>query len=62
MSDAVQPQVENALSTLQEDYDDVIEKIVSEMQPCEHCKNQKYETYVLLTVLRKSLVRALQNE
>jgi DNA-binding transcriptional ArsR family regulator len=62
MGDAVQPQVEDALATMQEDYDDVIQDIVSGMQPCEHCKNQKYETYVLLTVLRKALVRALQEE
>lgn len=58
MMSAVQPQITNALTTLQDEYGEDIESIVSDMQPCEHCKNQKYETYVLLTVLRRAFVRA----
>ncbi|MFB6102356.1 MAG: ArsR/SmtB family transcription factor [Haloplanus sp.] len=58
MVEAVQPQIRDALVTLTEDYDDVIEDIVAEMQPCEHCRTQKYETYVLLTVLRRAFVHA----
>lgn len=58
MIDAVQPQISDALTTLTEEYDDAIEGIVTDMQPCEHCQTQKYETYVLLTVLRRAFVRA----
>lgn len=61
MIDAVLPQVEVALATLTDDYADVIEEMTTEMQPCEHCRNQKYETYVLLTVLRRAFVRAHQD-
>lgn len=58
--DTVRPQVEDALSTLSEDHGDLVEEIVADMQPCEHCRTQKYETYVLLTVLRRAFVRARQ--
>ncbi|WP_436900519.1 ArsR/SmtB family transcription factor [Halovenus halobia] len=58
MIDAVQPQVEAALATLTDEYDNEIDDITAEMQPCEHCRTQKYETYVLLTVLRRAFVRA----
>ena len=61
MIDAVQPQVESALATLTDEYGDVIDEMTTEMQPCEHCRNQKYETYVLLTVLRRAFVRTYQN-
>jgi DNA-binding transcriptional ArsR family regulator len=61
MIDAVQPQVETVLATLTDEYDDVIDDITAEMQPCEHCRTQKYETYVLLTVLRRAFVRAHQD-
>lgn len=59
--DAVQPQMEAALATLTDEYDDVIDEITAEMQPCDHCRTQKYETYVLLTVLRRTFVRAHQD-
>ena len=58
MIDAVQPQITDALATLTDEYDNSIEEIVADMQPCEHCQTQKYETYVLLTVLRRAFVRA----
>ncbi|NHX35776.1 MULTISPECIES: ArsR/SmtB family transcription factor [Halolamina] len=61
MIDAVQPQIERVLATLTDEYDDVIDGITTEMQPCEHCRTQKYETYVLLTVLRRAFVRAHQD-
>jgi DNA-binding transcriptional ArsR family regulator len=60
MVDAVQPQIEDALTTLTDDYANVIEDIVTDMQPCEHCRTQKYETYVLLTVLRHAFVHTHQ--
>jgi len=59
--DAVQPQIEAALATLTEEYDDVIDDITAEMQPCEHCRTQKYETYILLTALRRGFVQAHQD-
>jgi len=61
MIDAVQPQITDALATLTDEYDDAIEAIVADMQPCEHCRTQKYETYVLLTVLRRAFVRAYRD-
>jgi predicted ArsR family transcriptional regulator len=61
MIDAVQPQVETVLATLTDEYDDVISDITAAMQPCEHCRTQKYETYVLLTVLRRAFVQAHQD-
>ena len=58
MVDAIQPQVEAALATLTDEFDAEIDEIVADMQPCEHCRTQKYETYVLLTALRRAFVRA----
>ncbi|MEF8881138.1 MAG: helix-turn-helix domain-containing protein [Halapricum sp.] len=62
MIDAIQPQLTDALNTLDDEYEDDIEDIVADMQPCEHCRTQKYETYVLLTVLRRAFVRAHREE
>jgi DNA-binding transcriptional ArsR family regulator len=62
MVNAVQPQIGDALSTLTTDYAETIDNIVTDMQPCEHCRTQKYETYVLLTVLRRAFVRSHQHE
>ncbi|WP_434522088.1 ArsR/SmtB family transcription factor [Halorubrum sp. AS12] len=56
--EAVRPEVETALATLTDEYGDVIDDITGEMEPCEHCRTQKYETYVLLTVLRRAFVEA----
>lgn len=58
---AVQPQIEAALETLTDDFGDAIDEMTTEMQPCDHCRTQKYETYVLLTVLRRAFVMAYQN-
>lgn len=58
MIDAIQPQLTDALATLDQEYEDEIEDIVADMPPCEHCQTQKFETYVLLTVLRRAFVRA----
>ncbi|MFB6165708.1 MAG: ArsR/SmtB family transcription factor [Haloarculaceae archaeon] len=54
--DAVRPEVAAALDTLEGEYGDVIEEITAGMAPCEHCRTQKYETFLLLTVLRRALV------
>ncbi|MXR20916.1 winged helix-turn-helix domain-containing protein [Halobacterium bonnevillei] len=61
MTEAVQPAVRDALETLTTEYGDEIDDVVADMQPCEHCRTQKYETYVLLTVLRRAFVRAHRN-
>lgn len=58
ITDAIEPQITDALSTLAEEYGETIDDIVTDMQPCEHCRDQKYETYVLLTALRRAFVRA----
>lgn len=60
MIGAVQPQIETALANLSDEYGDTIVDVTQEMQPCEHCRTQKYETYVLLTALRRAFVRAYQ--
>ncbi|WP_136687989.1 ArsR/SmtB family transcription factor [Halorhabdus amylolytica] len=57
MIDAIEPKMSEALATLTEEFDAEIDEIVADMQPCEHCRDQKYETYVLLTVLRRAFVR-----
>ncbi|MFB6146671.1 MAG: winged helix-turn-helix domain-containing protein [Halobacteriaceae archaeon] len=62
MAEAVRPQVADALATLTDEYDAVISDMVTDMQPCEHCRDQKYETYVLLTVLRRAFVRAQRDQ
>jgi len=62
MADAIQPQVEDALETVTDGFGDTIEEIVADMQPCAHCQNQKYETYVMLTALRRAFVRAHRDE
>lgn len=58
MIDAVQPQITDALNVLTDEYGDSIAEIIADMQPCHHCRTQKYETYVQLAVLRRAFVRA----
>ena len=59
---AIQPEIEAALHTLTGEFDDAIADITAEMQPCEHCRTQKYETFLLLTVLRRAFVRAHRDD
>ncbi|MDS0477508.1 helix-turn-helix domain-containing protein [Natrinema sp. 1APR25-10V2] len=56
--EAARPEVEALLELLTEEHGDAIDEIVAEMEPCAHCRTQKYETYVLLTVLRRAFARA----
>mgnify|MGYP000150350748 CR=1 FL=1 len=58
MADAVRPEIEAALDRLETEHGEDVAAIASEMSPCEHCETQKYETYVLLTTLRRAFVRA----
>ncbi|MFB6113031.1 MAG: ArsR/SmtB family transcription factor [Halodesulfurarchaeum sp.] len=60
MIERIRPHVDAALDTLHSEFDDDIAQITGQMQPCEHCRTQKYETYVLLTVLRRAFVKAHQ--
>ena len=58
MTDAVRPQVEGALETLSDEFESEIESLAADMGPCEHCKTQKYEPYILLSVLRRAFVQS----
>lgn len=62
MADRVQPQVRDGLDVLEAEFADDIDAVAAEMSPCEHCETQKYETYVLLTALRRAFVRAHTRE
>jgi len=55
--DAVEPQITEMVSDLRAEHGDVLDRITGEMAPCQHCRTQKYETYLLLTVLRRAFVR-----
>lgn len=55
------PRVADLVSVLREEYEEVMEDVIGEMAPCQHCKNQKYETYLLLTVVRRAFVRSEAN-
>lgn len=56
-----EPQIKELVSELRTEYEDVLDRIAGEMAPCQHCRNQKYETYLLLTVLRRAFVQAETN-
>ena len=58
MAATVAPDVAEIVSRLTTEYGAELERIAGEMAPCEHCRSQKYETYLLLTVLRRAFVRA----
>lgn len=58
MAARVEPLVGEIVSQLRSEYEDDLQKIAAEMIPCDHCKTQKYETYLLLTALRRAFVRA----
>ncbi|MFB6194636.1 MAG: helix-turn-helix domain-containing protein [Haloplanus sp.] len=58
MAERIEPAVRDVVATLRDEYADELDGMAAEMAPCEHCRDQKYETYVLLTVLRRAFVRA----
>jgi len=58
MAEEVEPQVAEIVSDLRSEYGRELDRIASEMAPCRHCRTQKYETYLLLSVLRRAFVRA----
>lgn len=59
MVEGVSESVAETLDELETDYSDDLKDVVSEMDDCEHCSSQKKREFVALTVLRRSLVRAL---
>lgn len=60
--EALRPGVADLLADVRESHGDDVESIASQMAACEHCQTQKYEEYVLLTALRRALVRELRDE
>ncbi|GAB3670417.1 helix-turn-helix domain-containing protein [Halopiger thermotolerans] len=58
MADWMSPRLEPLIEELLDEYGADIERIADQMAPCEHCRTQKYETYLLLTVLRRGFVNA----
>ena len=59
MVEGVSESVASALDELEERHGDDLNAVISEMEDCEHCSSQKKREFVVLTVLRRSLVRAL---
>ncbi|MFB6152990.1 MAG: winged helix-turn-helix domain-containing protein [Halodesulfurarchaeum sp.] len=58
MAAAIQDSVGDLIEDLHREHAGDLEDIASDMAPCPHCRTQKYETYLLLTVLRRAFVRA----
>lgn len=58
LTDAARPHMEAALETLTDEFQSEIDSLAAEMGPCEHCETQKYEPYILLTVLRRAFVQS----
>ena len=59
MADSVQPEIGAIVDDLRADYGEELDAIAAEMAPCEHCATQKYETYLLLTILRRAMARTI---
>ena len=62
MAEDVAPVVGDVVAELRATHGDELDRIAGEMAPCAHCATQKYETYLLLTVLRRAFVRAYARE
>jgi len=58
IAEDVAPDVEAIVDQIETEHGDTLDEIAGEMAPCEHCADQKYETYLLLTILRRAFVRA----
>jgi DNA-binding transcriptional ArsR family regulator len=56
--DDIEPDVNELISHLDSEYSEELDRIASGMAPCRHCRTQKYDTYLLLTILRRAFVRA----
>ena len=62
MVERIEPDVGTLVSRLHSEYADELDRIASEMAPCQHCRTQKYDRYLLFTVLRRAFVRACQDD
>lgn len=51
------PRLEPLLADFEEEHGEALSAMADEMAPCPHCREQKYETYLLLTVLRRAFVQ-----
>lgn len=58
MVEQIRPEMEGMLGILEDEYAGTLRAISNNMGPCEHCRTQKYETFLLLTVLRRAFVKA----
>lgn len=58
MAERIEPLVADAAAAVRSEYGEALDDVAAEMTPCRHCRDQKYETYLLLTVLRRAFVRA----
>lgn len=58
MADWMAPRLKPLIDELVDEHGADIEHIADQMAPCEHCRNQKYETYLLLTIFRRGFVKA----
>lgn len=55
------PTMAELLEQVCEDHHEAIDSLAAQMAPCEHCQTQKYEEYLLLTIVRRALVRELRS-
>lgn len=62
MAERIEPGIREVLATIHAQFDQDLDEIAAEMAPCEYCRTQKYETYLLLTVLRRAFVRAYSRD
>lgn len=58
MVGAVEDDVAAVVERLRGEFADEISDLTGRLAPCDHCRDQKYETYLLLTVLRRAFVWA----
>lgn len=56
---SIAPEMTEIVTALREEYDDDLGAIAAEMEPCAHCDTQKYETYLLSTILRRAFADTL---
>ncbi|PCR91033.1 winged helix-turn-helix domain-containing protein [Natrinema ejinorense] len=56
MARELAPDVAALVADLEAAHGETLDRIADEMAPCEHCRSQKYETYLLLTILRRAFV------
>ncbi|MHB9287066.1 helix-turn-helix domain-containing protein [Halobacteriales archaeon Cl-PHB] len=61
MAESVRPAMAEMVADLHENHADTLDDIAGEMAPCEHCNTQKYETFLLLTALRRAFVDTLSD-